>query len=216
MHLSDLHGDTLGWNERTVLEVVAKERPDLIVLTGDTSDRGSFATYAPFLSKLHAPLGVYTVQGNWEHWRPAEDEARTFAAAGIELLINDARQARAEDDVWVVGIDDLASGSPNIEHAFRNVPSGAFVIALTHSPALFDDIAGPRVRLAFAGHTHGGQVRFPLLGPLWLPPGSGDYVQGLYSLRGSERYVSRGVGTSILPIRFLCRPEIVLMDVGSR
>ncbi len=74
----------------------------------------------------------------------------------------------------------------------------------------------PRLDLAFAGHTHGGQVRLPLIGALWTPPGSGRYVAGWYSMSEAPRarmYVSRGVGTSVLPVRFLCRPEVALITL---
>ncbi len=67
--------------------------------------------------------------------------------------------------------------------------------------------------LAFAGHTHGGQVRLPLVGPLWLPPGSGRFVEGWYEEAGTKMYVSRGVGTSVLPVRLLCAPEIAIFDL---
>jgi predicted MPP superfamily phosphohydrolase len=85
-------------------------------------------------------------------------------------------------------------------------------IALFHSPEYFDQIA-PTIDLAFAGHTHGGQVNAPLAGALWLPPGSGRFVEGWYSSANAKLYVSRGVGTSIAPLRFLCRPEIAVVIV---
>ncbi len=197
------------------MQLVESERPDLIVLTGDTCDQGTFAAYAPFLARLHAPLGVFAVQGNWEHWRPAVDEIEAYRAANITLLVNEARKVR--DDVWVIGFDDLTGGSPDAERALRDVPrdaNGVRTIALMHSPQFFDAIAG-RVTIAFAGHTHGGQVCAPVVGPLWLPPGCGRYVAGPYEARGSWMYVSRGLGTSILPVRFLARPEIAIVTLDD-
>jgi hypothetical protein len=85
-------------------------------------------------------------------------------------------------------------------------------LALFHSPDLFDAVA-PKVDLALAGHTHGGQVSLPLLGPPWLPPGSGAYVDGWYQRGAARMHVSRGVGTSILPVRFLCRPEVAVVEL---
>lgn len=207
MHITDLHGTEPGILERRVLEVLDREKPDLVVLTGDTTDRGSLAGERSFLAALHAPLGVFAVRGNWEHWRPAADEELVYREAGITLLVDEARRVR--DDLWVVGFDDATAGAPDVERALRGVPSGVATLALTHSPALFDRVAG-RVSVLLAGHTHGGQVRIPLLPPLWLPPGSGSYTEGLYASAGSTLYVSRGLGTSMLPVRAFCRPELAV------
>lgn len=166
---------------------------------------------AAFLGALHAPLGVYAVEGNWEHWRPAADEDATWSAAGITILRNEARRLR--DDLWIVGFDDATAGSPDVERALAGVPAGVATLALFHSPILFERVAG-RVSLALAGHTHAGQVRLPLLPPLWLPQGSGRFVAGRYDDRGSTLYVSRGVGTSIAPVRFFCRPEVAVVEVA--
>jgi predicted MPP superfamily phosphohydrolase len=210
LHISDLHGDAPGAVEQRVLDVLAAEAPDLVVLTGDSTDRGSLAGELPFLSRLRAPLGVFAVRGNWEHWRPVPDEASTYAAAGIVLLSDEARKVR--DDLWMVGFEDAASGEPDVARALRGVPSGVAILGLTHSPALFERVAG-RVSILLAGHTHGGQVRVPLLPPLWLPPGSGSYAEGLYASEGSSLYVSRGLGTSVLPVRFACRPELPVVTL---
>ena len=211
MHLTDLHGTSAGSLEEQVLRAVESEKPDLIVLTGDTCDRGTFAAYRGFLERLHAPLGVFAVQGNWEHWSPAADEVATYQAAKITLLVNESQKLR--DDLWIVGFDDATGGAPDVAKALRGVPAGVATIGLMHSPELFDAVAG-RVSIAFAGHTHGGQVRAPLVGPLWLPQGCGRYVAGVYEEGGSSLYVSRGIGTSVLPVRFLCRPEIAVVQVS--
>ncbi len=211
LHLTDLHGKGLGTNERAVLRTIEEEKPDVIVITGDTIDRGAFAPYAEFLGSLKAPLGVYAVEGNWEHWRPAPDEDAVWAAAGITMLRNEARRLR--DDVWIVGLDDATAGRPDAESALAQVPHGVATIALFHSPLPFADLAG-RVSVAFAGHTHAGQVRLPFHVTPVLPKNTGPYVEGRFDERGSTLYVSRGVGTSILPVRFFCRPEIAVHDLG--
>lgn len=205
LHLSDLHGSTPGPREAAVLATIEREKPDLVVLTGDTCDTGRFGPYATFLSALHAPLGVFAVEGNWEHWRPSEDEVATYRSAGITLLVNESRKLR--DDLWIVGFDDQTGGRPDAAKALRDVPPGVTTLALMHSPAFFDSVAG-RVTFALAGHTHGGQVCVPGLGPLWLPQGCGRYVAGAYEDRGSSLYVSRGLGTSMVPVRFFARPEL--------
>ncbi len=210
LHLSDLHGNTPGTREAAILATIERERPDLVVLTGDTCDTGRFGPYASFLGALHAPLGVFAVEGNWEHWRPSEDEVATYRSAGITLLVNESRKLR--DDLWIVGFDDQTGGRPDAAKALRDVPAGVTTLALMHSPGFFDSVAG-RVTFALAGHTHGGQVCAPGLGPLWLPQGCGRYVAGVYEERGSAMYVSRGLGTSMLPVRFFARPEIALVTL---
>jgi predicted MPP superfamily phosphohydrolase len=210
-HLTDLHTHGFGPVEEAVVEIVKAERPDVIVITGDTATRAeSLEAARPTLERLRAPLGVYAVNGNWEHWVPTPDAARIFQESGVQLLDNAARELRP--DVWVVGLDDDLAGHPRFDQAFAEVPTGTFVLTLFHCPATFDR-AAPRSDLCLSGHTHGGQVRLPLVGALWVPPGSGPYVDGWYSLSRSRMYVSRGVGMSIARVRFLCRPEIAIVEV---
>lgn len=210
-HLTDLHTHGLGAVEEETLRRLDAERPDVIAITGDTATRGvPLSAARPVLARLKAPLGVYAVNGNWEHWVPVEDAARVFADSGVVLLDNAYRRIR--EDVWIVGLDDSLAGAPDADSAFAAVPAGAFSIALFHSPELFDRIAD-RADLCLAGHTHGGQVKLPFLGAPWVPPGSGRYREGWYTRGAARLYVSRGIGMSIARVRFLCRPEIAILDV---
>jgi predicted MPP superfamily phosphohydrolase len=208
-HLSDLHTKGLGRHEETLLAALETEKPDLIVISGDTVTNGRHPEVtAEVLSRLHAPLGVWLVLGNWEHWHPARKPEKFYAAAGVSLLINQSAQVR--DDVWIAGFDDAMIGKPDLEAGLTGIPAGAFVIGLFHAPAFFD-IAAPRVPLSFAGHTHGGQIRIPFLPPFWLPRGSGGYMHGWYEHGASRMYVSRGIGTSVVPFRFNCEPELAII-----
>ena len=212
-HLSDLHTFGLGRRERKLLSLLDTEQPDVIIITGDTVTWGRhYERIRPLLSRLHAPLGVWLVRGNWENAYPLHNEHAFYAHLGIHFLLNEARPIRP--DVWIVGLDDPYSGTPNFDAALSTVPQGTYVIAAFHSPAYFDNVAG-RVPLVLAGHTHGGQVRLPLVPVFWLPRGSGRFLEGWYVERGSKMYVSRGIGTSFLPIRFRCPPELSIISVGS-
>ena len=104
-------------------------------------------------------------------------------------------------------MDDGPSGRADFGTPIRQVPSGAFVIALFHSPEFFHQVSG-RANLALAGHTHGGQIHIPFVHPFWLPTGCDGMLAGWYQERGTRLYVTRGVGMSFMPIRFLCRPEV--------
>jgi uncharacterized protein len=212
-HLSDLHTSGLGRRERHLLGLLDAEQPDVIVITGDTVTRGHhYANIRPILSRLHAPLGVWLVRGNWENDYPLYNERAFYLKLGIHFLLNEARPIRPE--IWLIGLDDPSSGTPNLHAALSTVPQGVYVIAAFHAPAFFDNVAG-RVPLVLAGHTHGGQVRLPLVPVFWLPRGSGRFLEGWYAERGSRMYVSRGIGTTFLPIRFRCPPELSIITVGS-
>ena len=163
------------------------------------------AAAVELLTRLRAPLGVFAVRGNWENWIPPGNEREHYRLARVQILVNEGAAPR--EDVWLAGVDDPDSGSANINAALAGAPEGALRIALFHSPGYFDTIAD-QVHFAFAGHTHGGQVRVPLLPPLWMPNGSGRFVAGWYEAQpgaassaptqqpAARLYVSRGVGTA--------------------
>lgn len=223
-HIADLHTYGLGRRERRLLAILEKEKPQVIVLAGDNVIDGdlfgpqlglqedpSYARAAEVLGRLRAPFGVWTVRGNWENVRHVSDERAFYERNGVRLLLNEARELRS--GVWLAGLNDIQSGA-DATAAGRQIRSDAFVIGLFHSPASFDSVAG-KWPLALAGHTHGGQIRLPFLKPLWLPEGSGSYVAGWYEAKGSKLYVSRGIGTAMLPLRFLCRPELALITISD-
>ena len=212
-HLTDLHTRELGRPERRLLELLDEEKPDVIVITGDvTNNDGNAADTRALLERLHAPLGVWMVRGNWEIWQLKESPNALYQSLGIHYLINESQPVRA--GLWIVGLDDPRAGRPDPNRAYGQVPAGMTTITLLHAPAIFQLLAG-RTNLVLAGHTHGGQVRLPFLPPLWLPEASGPYVAGWYERRGTRMYVSRGIGMSVLPIRFLCRPELTIITMGN-
>ena len=202
----------MGYRESKVLKIIQSEQPDAILITGDSiAENANYEALQVFLKNLHAPLGVWLVRGNWEHWRPNENETDAYRLANVKLLDNSAQQLIA--GVWLVGVDDGMAGNPDLKKALKNIPKQAFKIGLFHSPAFFDQ-TDEHFNIALSGHTHGGQVRLPLLPPFWLPEGSGRFIAGWYSRGNSKMYVSRGLGNSILDIRFFCRPELSIIELG--
>ncbi len=166
-----------------------------------------------FLSQLDAPIGVFSVDGNWEHWVGREKLRKAMAGSKINDLTN--KRASIRDDLDVLGFDDEFVGQPDRSISqIDSASSTKFRIALIHSPAFFDTIH-PVTDLVLAGHTHGGQVFLPIVGALWLPKGSGQYVKGWYSKENSRMYVSRGIGTSIVPIRIGARPELAIIYIKA-
>jgi uncharacterized protein len=213
--LSDLHTHGLGPRERHMIAIMAAEKPDVIVITGDSLGGygGTWQEVQEVYQQLHAPLGVWFVRGNWENnhpYRPFRREHEFYEDSGVHLLVNANAQLRP--DVWLIGLDDPSSGTVRLDRALAGVPVKAYRVAIFHAPGYFDHIAS-RVNLVLAGHTHGGQVHIPFVPTFWLPRDSGPYLAGWYAKDGTKMYVNRGLGWTALPIRFLCRPEITIITV---
>lgn len=209
--LADVHTRAFGLRERKLLKLLDEEKPDVIVICGDTVGRDNgYSEVTAFLNHLHAPLGVWLVRGNWENHELPRNEHALYASAGTHLLLNEAKPIRS--DVWLLGLDDPSSGHPQPDPALDSVPPDAYTVALFHAPGYFDRIAG-RVPLVLAGHTHGGQIRIPFVPVFWLPKGSAGFLEGWFAERGSHMYVTRGIGTSVIWARFLCRPELSIINL---
>jgi hypothetical protein len=209
-HVSDLHAVEFGSREHEVLRVLSLEKPDLVVLTGDLVDADRPPeTLREFFRFLKAPLGVFVVRGEAD--RRGEHDERFYADVGATLLVGGGVKVR--DDVWVVGLDHPAPERSAESPGFTDAPAAAYKIALFHAPDLFPQIAG-LVHLALAGHAHGGQVRLPGVGPLFLPPSARRFPMGWFTENGTALYVSRGLGTTGVRARLLCRPEVAIIDIA--
>lgn len=210
-HVTDLHTDGLGTIELKLIDSIRSNKPDIIFITGDIATPGGTAKgYEDVLSKLKAPLGVYFVQGNWEYWEPIKELSDILKRADIVDITN--KHLHIKDDLWLVGLDDELAGLPQID-TFEGIPENRKKISIFHSPALFTSI-NIKTDLAFAGHSHGGQIRIPFIGSLWTPKGTDKYDSGWFEEGQAKMYVSRGIGNSILPIRFNCRPEVAFIKVN--
>lgn len=214
LHLSDVHlRGPEPWVD-ALCERLAGLEPDLTVLTGDVVTRGFDAGVAGrFLDAVpRGQLGSYAVIGNWEVWGGAP---RSFwegfvGERGIPLLHD-----RSVDlgPITLVGTDDALAGQPDLEAAFRDVHPDKPAVVLSHSPILFPQLTRAPVKVVLSGHTHGGQVRLPVLGPFFLPRGSGEYPWGWYERDGAWLFVHRGLGWSIAPVRWGAPPEIAWIEL---
>jgi uncharacterized protein len=210
--ISDVHTRAYGLRERRTVSLLEGEHPDAILIAGDSVGReGDYTDVLNFLQRLHAPLGVWLVRGNWEIRSLPPREHQLYASVNVHFLLNEARPIRP--DVWLLGLDDPSTGAPRPDPALETIPQGAYTIALFHAPGYFDRISG-RVPLVFAAHTHGGQIVIPFVPVFWLPRGSAGFIAGWYKERGSQMYVTRGIGTSTIWARFNCRPEIAIFDLA--
>jgi uncharacterized protein len=209
-HLTDLHTKGMGARERSLILLLRRESPDLIVITGDIADGDSLEPARDFLLNLSAPLGVWVVRGHAERWSVQEKDRAIYAEMGVHFLQNQGAAARS--DLWIAGLDDPASGAPDLDAALKGAPTGAFKLVLMHAPDHFPRIAG-RFDLALAGHSHGGQIVLPVLGPLLLPEGGRRYVRGWFTQNRSHLFVNRGLGTGRTPGRLFARPELAILEV---
>jgi predicted MPP superfamily phosphohydrolase len=213
LQISDLHTKGYGLVEKKVINAIATIEPDVIVLTGDISSPGTSRNeYREVLSKIIAPKGVYFVNGNWEYWNKIENFNEILNEFQLKKLDNSNKQLT--ENIWLLGFDDALEGSPDEKSAFLNVPINAYKIGIFHSPVYFDSIF-KKINLALSGHTHGGQMKLPFINPFWLPMGGQKYVSGWFKKEASSLYVSRGIGTSILPFRLFARPEIAVFHIGK-
>lgn len=218
VQLSDLHLQAINRRELAVAREVQSLKPDLLVLSGDVIDNvAKLSVLEAFLPLLGGSEKV-AVLGNWEHWSGLDlDELRAlYARHGVRLLVNEQTSYRFGDrTVQIIGLDDFTGGRPQPAAADAS-PHGDVRLLVQHSPGWFrvpeSTAMGRRFDLCLAGHTHGGQIAF-FGTPLWTPRGSGDFVAGRYDLSLCPLHVSRGIGTSIAPIRFGARPEIAVFSL---
>lgn len=220
VQVSDLHLSSFNHYFKSVANTVAGLEPDLIVLTGDyLEEERNIRGVLSFLKELHAPHGIYAVQGNWEYWSRLEGEnlRRHFAGAGVNLLINERADLEVRGRALSIYGMDYPSATDSLLRLQQNIDPRRFNLLLSHVPAFAHEQLSEHINLVLSGHTHGGQIRLPYLPPFYLPRYSGRFVAGFYQVSEHQvpLYVSRGVGTSVLPLRFLCRPEIGLFEVGS-
>jgi len=228
--LADMHVGS-PFNGLSKLERIVQQtnqvKPDLILLAGDYVIHGVRGgrfvpppDFCPILGKLRARLGVWAVLGNHDWWLDGPAIRAEIEKNGIRVLENDAALIDPSMSLWLAGVGDYWEGRPDVRLALEHVPLDATVIVLTHNPDVFPEIPS-RVALSIAGHTHGGQVRLPLLGRPVVPSKFGErYAAGHIAEpdgeQGRDFFVSTGLGTSILPVRFGVPPEISLLRLHTR
>ena len=208
-----------------VVQKIDSLDPDIVILGGDYIESGSNYINQCFaaLGKLKARLGVYAIMGNCDYQDGmAGDIRQAMADQNIKLLENSGvwiGQNLSADDltsgrIRIGGIADILRSNPNLEGALGGAATSDFTILVAHNPA-FRQIADPRIDLALAGHTHGGQITLfglPLSPTLW----GQKYVSGLYKKDRTTIIVSNGIGTRLVPIRLFAQPEINLITLQGK
>ena len=223
--LSDLHIGAPYYGLSRLPEVVARTNathPDLICILGDVVTLGvaggAFVPPEPIaaaLGRLRATAGVVAVMGNHDRAFDGPRVQRALESAGIRVLEDTAVRVRTPAGaLWIAGVSDLWRGPHDLPRALRAVTdSRTPVLLITHNPDLFPEVPD-RVMLTLAGHTHGGQVRLPLIGAPIVPSAYGQrFVAGHIVERGRHLFVSTGIGTSDIPVRFGVPPAIFVLTL---
>lgn len=219
--LTDIHHGpyvTLAQVQSFVRTALALQ-PDLIVLGGDYSLRHErfIAPCLDVLSSLRAPLGVYGVLGNHDYWHGLDETRAGLKRAKIEELTNrGVWLKRGSDRLRLAGVDDLWCGTVDVAAAVGETNSNDVCLLLSHNPDVAETLADRRVGLMLSGHTHGGQMTAPGIPNPFTPSNYGDkYARGMVDAPATRVYVSRGLGTTGVPIRYNCPPEISLITLRS-
>jgi predicted MPP superfamily phosphohydrolase len=218
VQVSDLHLRGFGKHELEIAQQINSLGADVIVLTGDAVDQPEALQWLQSFVKALGSKPVLHVPGNWEHWSGLSIES--LKSTGAQLLLNEKWSLqKGKRKLRLVGLDDYTAGQPDLGLLYRNDEAKSETTVLVqHSPAFFDQaivlqrMESTRFDLCLAGHTHGGQVATFGWAP-FKPVGSGRFTAGFYDLPGCPLYVSRGLGTSVLPIRFGSKPELVVFDI---
>lgn len=198
---------------KRIVKTINRQLPDIILLGGDyvNGHRKGFTLSADEIAKelhnLKSKYGTIAVMGNHDGWQGKDEVIKAFEENGITVLENANKKFK---EFTIAGVEDFQTGRPNVKNTLVGVVSP--VILLTHSPDVFPRVS-PDVNLTLAGHTHGGQIVLPGGKILTVPSLYGTrYAYGLKEENGKRIFISKGLGTSILPLRFNCIPEIVVIE----
>src|SRR5699024_2358668 len=208
---------------RDLVDKINRHKADLIVFTGDLVDRPDTYEWdedlVDLLKTLSAPHGKYWIYGNHDHGGYGTTIVNeTMKKADFTLLKNTHTTINiANNHIYLAGVDDVILGKPDLETALSGIDSRAFTILLAHEPDYADVARRFSIDVQLSGHSHGGQVRFPFLGHLYTPAYAEKYVEGKYTFPDEQMmlFVSRGIGTTRLPFRFLCKPEIQMFTLKT-
>jgi predicted MPP superfamily phosphohydrolase len=224
--LSDFHYDPYFSVHplHAAIPMVNGLRPDLIVLTGDfvsvpwvgDGRKAAFAAEpcARLLRQMNAPHGLWAVMGNHDDGTDPTHVTRALQAENIQVLANQSEPIEREGArIWLAGVNDVLSRTADLPQTLRRVPTGEAVILLAHEPDFADEASRFPIDLQLSGHSHGGQIRIPLLPPLYLPAMAKKYILGTYHVGPLTLYTNAGLGTIAVPMRLNCPPEITLLTL---
>jgi uncharacterized protein len=226
VQFSDLHMG--GWMDggrlRKVVDLVKKQQPDLVVITGDFFNGPVWnedLTHAAEelvveFSQLTADVTTLGVLGNHDYWSDAGEARKALKRSGVIEIGNKFYSLERDgEQLHIAGVDDIWYGHDNLDEVLSTLPETGAAILLAHEPDFADKSAGTgRFDLQLSGHSHGGQIVLPFIGAPVLPQLGKKYPSGLYKVGDMWQYTNRGVGMADLPIRFNCLPEITVFTLN--
>ncbi|MBQ8902442.1 MAG: metallophosphoesterase [Bacilli bacterium] len=231
IQLSDFHNTTSKKLTNQLVEEITKEEPDIIVITGDLIDsrRTNVDVAIDFLGKIKDIAPIYYVSGNHES-RISEYETlkKEMNDLGINLLDNEVIEIQKKDDIInLIGIDDPSFSNTIevddceiIEDQIKSVnyDENFYTILLSHRPEAFKTYVNENINLIFSGHAHGGQIRLPFIGGIFVPNQGffPKYTSGKYEEKNTTMIVSRGIGNSLFPFRINNRPELIVVELKNK
>jgi hypothetical protein len=216
VHLSDIHHSpftNLGHISRAI-EISNELKPDMFVLTGDyvSHEAEYIAPMAKVLGRLESEFGTFACLGNHDHWTDADEVTRCLREANIKVLNNEGFRFQARNaSFWLAGVDDYMVGQTDLRSALRGSFPDEMKMLLAHNPKILYRAARADVDLMLSGHTHGGQVKIRDEEKRILP--RRKFASGLYRRKETQVYITRGIGTVVLPVRYGCPPEISLIQL---
>jgi hypothetical protein len=210
----------LRYFHKSIAKRINSIKPDLLFITGDSVDQSEkIQSLNEFLELMDLSIPKYAITGNWEYWGDVDlsQLQSMYSKNNCKLLINENRSMTVRGrEISIIGIDDYIGGNADYNKAVQNLKQTDTNIVLTHCPEHRDIISKQMgttaIDLVLSGHTHGGQITFLGIVP-FKPPGSGNYLKGWYTEKEPKMYISKGIGTSILPIRLGARAEMVEIDL---
>ena len=216
VHLSDIHHSPFTDIEHIsrAVKVANSLKPDMFVLTGDyvSHESAYIAPMAEVLGKLESEFGTFACLGNHDHWTNAEMVTDKLREENIKVLINEGFRFTAKDaSFWLAGVDDYMVGKTDLRAALRGSFPDEMKMLLAHNPIIVRRAARVGVDLMLSGHTHGGQIKLRDDEKRILP--RRKLKNGLYRRKDTQIYITRGIGTVVLPVRYGCPPEISLLEL---
>jgi uncharacterized protein len=232
VQISDFHLGQWINKERLerILKVALELAPDYFILTGDYLEYrpygkpNEWATYEENLnlisdsfSQLPASRPTIAILGNHDHRVNAAWVEQALSIAGVMVLRNSVTSIRrGNSKLHIAAVDDVLQGMERLDDVMKALPEDGPAILLAHEPDFAEvSAATGRFDLQLSGHSHGGQIVFPLIGPPVLPALGRKYPSGLYHLNDMYLYTNRGVGVTTINARFNCRPEITIFTLGA-
>ena len=216
LQLSDLHVRGYTTREKLALNYASRIDYDILVVTGDfIGNPPDYESLELFLRQLCTGRDCYGVFGNWDYRLTAEIGGLKglLEDSGIKMLMNESLSIKYRSTSFnLIGLDDPITGHADISR-IQPETSGEKIV-LAHAPDALDMVKDLGGDLLIVGHTHGGQINFPLIGPLYIPSKYGTkYSMGKYLIGNVVMYVNRGLGWSGVPFRFNCPPEVTLIEI---